>query len=314
MTEIAIRFDYRHAKAGWMDCWVVVGKNEHHLEASYAFPPFLSLLYFVKAVALQRLPAKFFWDEEGHGVHFLAAPVVDDSPLVHLIINNDFDDTIWIDEDVEREALVQAFLEPTLEMVARYWRVETEWATPRKEVARIHTAILRGLPSRSDVHSPQPVEFHLRAEHEVSFIEGNVFWQMHMHDEEKLNFLLFDTNPFWKNWYEFLDQVARAEFPAQFQHVRILDFQFEDGPLVIATRFQAFKVEDSQNFRLEVVTEDRFEGQFLKLNEVVNREQCVRAFARAFTEFIREDYQKTPDAEENTFDLRDLPFQDLQVN
>ena len=101
---LALDIDYSHESAGWIKCYLTIDGVSHYLDASAVFPPFLPLLRFVKAVAGQRFPARFFWDEEGYGAEFDATAVEDDSELVHLKIRHydHEEDVIWLDADIER--------------------------------------------------------------------------------------------------------------------------------------------------------------------------------------------------------------------
>jgi hypothetical protein len=72
MHTIAFEINHKHEHAGWINCYLTINGERHALEASSVFPPFQPLLRFVKAVAGQRFPAKFFWDEEGIGADFEA--------------------------------------------------------------------------------------------------------------------------------------------------------------------------------------------------------------------------------------------------
>ncbi len=112
MTELSLEIDYANEHSGWIDCWLVINGERHHLDASNVFSPFLPLLYFTKSVAGQRFPARFRWDEEGVEAEFSATTVADDSPLVHLTIKYDKVEEPWLDADIERETLIQALAAP----------------------------------------------------------------------------------------------------------------------------------------------------------------------------------------------------------
>ncbi|HEX5807549.1 MAG TPA: hypothetical protein VFY25_02705, partial [Anaerolineales bacterium] len=162
MHSLALEIDYAHESAGWIKCELIVDGERHPLDASNVFPPFLPLLRFVKAVAGQRFPARFFWDEEGVGAHFEAIAVAENSPLVHLKIQHEEAAEPWLDADIERETVVQAFLPPVVEMSQNFLLAEKEWHIPGRVVARIQESIARGIPLRSDIHTPQYVEFIVR--------------------------------------------------------------------------------------------------------------------------------------------------------
>ncbi len=312
MSRLGIEFDYAHEDAGWMNCCLTIDGEKHELEATWVFPPFIEMLTFLKAIAIQRLPARLFWEEEGPRATFLATPVAEDSPLVHLTITHDAFQQPWFDEDIERQIVIDAFLPPILDLAYNFLTTETDWGTSREEVEKIHMVILEGVPLRSDIHSPQPVEFKVYAEYEIEYINGHIFLVLKMLDEEKLNILLFDTHQFWKDWHDFLAKIARSDLPAQCRHMTTVTFDKLDiPPIVSTTRIRALPVDDPANFRLEIINHSRHNGLFLVLNEVVNREQCVQAFVQSFEKFLREEYHIDTDSEGNSFDLRTLAFNQL---
>jgi hypothetical protein len=65
MTDLSLKIDYPKANVGWISCYLIIDGEQNQIAASNVFHPFLNLLYFVKAVAGQRLLHSFFWHEEG---------------------------------------------------------------------------------------------------------------------------------------------------------------------------------------------------------------------------------------------------------
>ncbi len=137
MTALSFEIDYLHEHAGWIDCWLTIDSEKHHLFASGVFPPFRGLLHFLQAVATQRLPATFSWDEEATGAEFLASSV--DKALVHLKITYEgweLPPVLWLDTELPRASVVQAFLPPLLDMAKNYRRAGA-WGIPHDEVQRV---------------------------------------------------------------------------------------------------------------------------------------------------------------------------------
>ena len=77
-------------------------------------PPFHDLLDFLRSIILQRLPAWFFWDEEGYGPFFEAWPLDepddDNCPDFHLRIIHTTHEYHWIGEGDDRRALINSYL------------------------------------------------------------------------------------------------------------------------------------------------------------------------------------------------------------
>ena len=306
MTSLAFEIDYKNARAGWINCCIIVDGVRHPIEASNVFPPFGPLLVFVRAIATGRLPARFSWDEEGPEAHFLATQQAEDSPLVHLSILYDKSDTPWLDADIHRETVVQAFLPVILDFVTHYKKALVEWYISREQVQNIQAVIARGMPLRSDANSPQFVDIRVESEYEIGYVEGHVFLKLSLFDEHQVNILLHDTHPFWPAWLAFVDQIAAGDLPAECQHRREVSFFPGDPPLVDFTDFRATRVANEDNVRLEVFSRWPRDEAFLEINEVVSRAQFTSEFNRSFETFLREKYQISPDESGKTFDLRTL--------
>ncbi len=310
MHTLALEIDYPHEHIGWIDCWLTIDSERHHLSASYAFPPFLPFLQFVKAVAGQRFPARFSWDEEGVEAKFGATAIADDNPLVHLKIVHDKSDAPWFDADIERQTVIQAFLPPLLDVSQNFPPVEKDWYTPRQAVLHIQEAILRGIPLRSDIHSPQPVEFTVSGDYKTGFLEGQIFIEVRLDEQEVFDRLLQDTSPFWPQWIVFLEKIAAGDLPAEFEHTRVFLVseppRSENDEWHQVVRFRAEPLKDAHNFRLKIYTHWNDEEEFLLLEEVANRQKLVRGFVDSFQRLLRDRYQVCPDSEGKTFDLRTL--------
>ncbi len=120
MPKLSLEIDYTHEESGWIPCWLIVDGQRHGFEASGVFPPFWDLLNFIKDVAIQRLPSGAGWEEEGPDVTFVAKPLAEDHPLVHLTVQYSEEDEPWLDADLPREEVVQAFLPPILDFATHF--------------------------------------------------------------------------------------------------------------------------------------------------------------------------------------------------
>jgi hypothetical protein len=315
MHTLALEIDHAHESAGWIKCDLTIDGERHPLDASAVFPPFLPLLRFVKAVAGQRFPARFYWDEEGIGANFAATAVAEDSPLVHLKIQHEEAAAPWLDADIERETVIQAFLPPVLDISQTFLLAEKEWSMPARVVAHIQESIAKGIPLRSDVHSPSYVEFIVRGGYDTEYLEGQVFLEVWLDDEDKLYLLSHDTSTFWPELIDFFGKIASQSLPAECEHDRHTTMPNSSLTAVEefrqATTFLAESVDDPQNFRLKILTQWQKEARFLYMDEVVDRRQLVRGFANSFAQFLQSDYQMRPDHDGKTFDLRTLSIEKL---
>jgi hypothetical protein len=310
-----LEIDYAHEHGGWIDCDLIVDEEHHHLDATAVFPPFLPLLYFVRAVAGQRFPSKFYWEEEGPAARFEATAVDEDGPRMHLKIQHSGAELPWIDADIERETVLRAFLLPLLDLDRNYLVAETEWGFPHQIVDSIQIAIANGIPLPSEIDSPRPVEIVVKGGYGVNYIDGHVFIHVTVDDYPQLYFLLHDTDPFWQNWVDFLGEVAKGNLPAQCEHLRVETYpepdQSSSEEYRVQTRFSAEALDHPDNFRLRIYTRTQEEDEFLLVDEVVNRGECAHGFTSTFRKFLREEYRLVPDNDGNTFDLRTLSLEKL---
>jgi hypothetical protein len=315
MTDLSLEIDYANEHSGWIDCWLTINDERHRLDASAVFPPFQPLLWFVKAVAGQRFPAKFYWDEEGVGADFEATAVAEDSPFMHLKIVHDESETPWFDADVERETVIQAFLPSLLDVSKNFLLAEKEWYFPRETVNKVKDAIERGVPLRSDIHAPQDVRLSIRSDYETPYYAGHVFLEFTLDDEFKLHHLFHDTSPFWPQWIDFLGKIARNDLPAQFLWNHKETFTLDSSEkyeIHEFVRYEAEPLDARQNFRLKIFRRWTDEDDFLVIDEVVDRRQFVSRFTDELESFLQSHYQVHPDLDGKTFDLHTLPLDNLK--
>ena len=330
MHTLAFEIDYAHEHHGWINCWLTINGKRHSLLASGTFPPFMPMLRFVRDVASQRLPSAIYFNEEDYGIYFAATALAEDSPLAHLVITQygqpteEEDDEgyegkdkviVLLDADIERETIVQAFLPHLLEMSENYQDPPMWISMPRKEVIQIQQSIVQGMPLRSDIHSPQLVDFSLRADYENESSEGFVSLKLWLNNEDRFVFLSPDTSSFWPQLIGFFEQVAGGILPAECEHemntTTLNMFLTAIVDLHRVTRFRAEPVDDPNNFRLRITSRQQDQADYLILDEVVDRNKFVHGFADCFSQFLRKDYQMRPDRDGNTFDLRTLSLDKL---
>lgn len=312
MHTLDFQIDYQHAHSGWISCTLVIDGEQHYLAASGVFPPFDDLLRFVRAVAGQRFPARFEWEEEGTEVCFSAEAVAQDSPLMRLKITHQEGDSeeTWFDGELGRDIFIQAVLPAIQDFSKKFPLAEASWGLLRKRVARTSDAIRAGIPLRSDIHAAHDVAFEIFGGYGKGFEEGNVFIRLLSEDEIIFTILLFDNNPFWSELVDFIRKVSTGEFPAACLHrrVHVWKFQSPESPYEtrIDTRLQAEQLAIPENFRLKVFEKFQDENEFLVWDEVVRLSRFVEGFRGAMRKFLAKEYHVIPDQDGKMFDLRSL--------
>lgn len=319
MTTLSLEIDYAHEHYGWIDCTLTVDGKPHHLSASGALPPFLSLMYFIKAAAGHDLPHSFDWDEEGFGAKFKVAAIAN-SPLVHLNITHHIDEKVevWIDADIERETVVQAFLPPLVDFAQKNDLVERRWEFPRRVVENVQSTIAKGILLRPDPLAPKHVDFIIYPSYGLDMTEDHVGFQLWADDNFRLHISLQDTDPFWPNLVDFLGKIASGDFPAEFEYTDNMHFSLLGALMPSFNQFErkhrlvASAADEPGNFRLQrYFTEWQSEDEVLIMTETINRQQCIHGFVESFGDFLRDFYQVSVDGNGKVFDLRTLPLEKL---
>ena len=315
MPTLDLEIDYAHEQYGWIDCTITVDGTPHHLSASGAIPPFSQLMYFIRAAAGNDLPHSFDWDEEGFGAKFEVS-AVKDSPLLHLNITHYYEKVdVWVDADMEREAIVQAFLPPLVDFVQNFDR---GWAPPRRIVENIQNAVAKGLPLRPDPHAPKHADFIIYPSYGYGTTEDHLNLQIWLNDDFWLHHSLQDTDPFWPNLINFLEAINNGIFPAQVEYIDNMRFSLL-GAFISSTeqferkfRLLASAVDQPEHFRLRrYMTEAQSKDEKSFTDELIDRQQFTRSFVEVFGEFLRSKYQVSEDGIGKVFDLRTLSLGNL---
>ena len=317
---LEFEIDHQRERGGWIDCWLTIDAERHHLYASGALPPFLPLLRFVKAIAGQRFPARVTWNEEGVVAEFKALAIAEDSAFVHLNIRYDVygRDILWFDDGIERDGVIAAFLPPLMDFCYNFVRDGRYWEFPEGIVSRLCRAIVDGIPPRSDIHAPQVLECDVHGGYDMDYLEGRVFFTVTSEEETLISILRFDTHPFWPQLVEFFGAVARNTLPAGCEDLRVVDWGPFDGEesgteSQLKTRLCAEPLAAPENFRLKIWERWDHEPEFLLLDEVVERLRFVQSFSASLKLFLATEYRIEPDPQDRTFDLRTLPLNWLDL-
>ena len=326
--DLKLEIDYKHERAGWINCRITFNGITHKLLASDVFPPFKDLLYLMRAITANRLPYRFFWDEEGHGPDFEAWPVADDSPNFRFKIRNDYDGTIWVDAELERKAVVDVLL-AALRDFARHRRrasrlgLGLDWELSLADINAFEEFEQRAIPPRSDIQSTESIQLALRRDHEYDM--PHQWLDMDVWGIPLVKMSLPDSHPMWPRWFDWLENILLGRFPAE---VNFLNLSIEKINREAVARgvlpesaldehwgctLHATAVDHPQRFRLVITEADDEYRDFLQVDEVQDRRAFVGAFCAEFERMLEKEYQLLPGDDGRVFDLRSLPLERLKT-
>lgn len=305
---------------GWVGCHIEFGGRRFALRASDVFPPFKDVLLFLRAIATQRLPYWFYWDEEGVGTTFEALAVAEDSPLCHLRITHGDHDCAWVDADVDRFALVGNWLDQLERFAARHGlRANSFWGVDVRTLRNVRALLDRPIPPRSTLSVAGQAFFSFRRWPRPGYVV-----QM---DLSILGFMvtlgLEDGDPIWDDWMHWLGQVARPAGEGLIRWVnedmREIHGQLVGQPLPSLPEYhtiiECIPLDEAKLFRLRWIENSPNAGDVALIDEVLDRRQFVVAFCESFGAFLRDGYGlPRPGRRYPAWrDLRLLPLQQLRT-
>ena len=327
-SDLNLEINYWNEGAGLIDCYITFDGVTHKLWASGVFSPFPGLVYMMRALTANRLPYRFFWDEEGHGAHFEALPIADDSPNFRFKIQYDVDDSIWVDAELERKAMVDMLL-AALRDFALYSRPPSRlslglsWEFSLADIIAFEEFRSRVIPPRSDIQSVEPIQLTLGR---ISDFQVACQWlDMKIWGIPLVTMPLPDGHLIWHWWFEWLEKILLGQFPAEVYFLNLsveelnrffLDRGAEPEPaltLPCGYTLRATAVDHPQHFRLAIIAADSRYRDFVKVDEVQDRHAFVGAFCAEFERMLEEEYEVLPDKDGFVFDLHDLPLKRLKT-
>jgi hypothetical protein len=316
MGGLQFEIDHEHEHNGWIDCYLSFNDVRHHIDASGALPPFLPFLYFLKRIAGGKLPAKCHWDEEGVWAKFTATPIENSDKLVHLTVQHTDADEPWVDADLDRMEIVQAFL-PALRSCSRS-KSGPGWELPAFTVESVEQAIEQGTLFSESESIVRKVNFLMVGiGYDVEELTSATALQIWLEDDFITRWNLMDTSVFWPRWFEFLEKVAKLDLPATFSFTpeRIQNTWLASLGLEIIEEiskkeeysFYCAAGADSTyvQFEWKGIGGDR---TYPDMNIRINPRQLVQTFCDTFEDFLETNYKMSVDEQGNTFDLRKLPL------
>jgi hypothetical protein len=312
----SLEFDPASALHGWMDCWLVVDGERHHIDTTSVFPPFKDLLQFARALATNQLPHEFFWEEEGHGAKFQALPSAADSACFRLQINHD--GNVVVDAEFDRQKIAAGLLEALRKVSLDCPGAESEWEFPYFLVEDFEESLKNG-------QLAQPIEAPDRRVRFVFYHFGGYGGMDHpaFNIWVGSNYLMFmdmeDNAQHWQAWFTLLEKLRHGELPVEQVITHYQDSE-EDEDLIwlpgyrTSTTYRLEATADENLFRL-IITGTfpqtlPMEQSFL-VDLVLDRHQFVESFVQSFEEFLRTNYLAFLNSGECNFDLRTLPLDKL---
>ncbi len=344
--KLRLEIDHLHEKHGWMDCYLTFDESSYHIDASGAMPPFQDLLDFLRAITLQRLPAWFFWDEEGRGPYFeawpLANPPDSDCPdfLLRIIYAaNDIHWTgeegdegrkclmnqykvLWVDSAFNRETIVNVFLESMRDFVL-YAKDPDHWRIHLSDLLVFENLRARNIPPRCDITRAEPLVLIISRNQDEENQYGSQHLELHMWDMMLGYWRLDDTDAFWPQWFDLLENALNQQpYEMTFIDMFIRRLQRDSvahgwtipdevGP-DRSTRILAVPLNHPRHFRLQIFETDYQYTNFLKVDEVIDIFQLVSVFLKEFEGLLNQGYQPYPDEDGLLYDLRQLPVERLK--
>jgi hypothetical protein len=322
--DFNLEIDYRHEDTGWLNCYLTFDGITHKLWASDVFPPFIQLIHWMRALTANRLPYRFYWNEEGHGANFEAWPLTDDSPNFHLKIHSDRDETTWVDAELDRKAVVDVLL-AALRDYALYSGPPSRggWDFSLADIIGFEKFQQRVIPPRSDVDSAEPIRLTLRRANQFEL--ACQWLDLEVWGIPVVTMVLPDTHPMWPRWFEWLESILLGHLPAE---VHFLNLTIQDLHRDMAARGElseslaaqpwgntlcARAVDQPGHFRLVITNADDEYRDLLLVDEVQDRRAFVSAFCAEFERMLTEEYQVLPGDDGAIFDLHSLPLERIKT-
>lgn len=319
-NEFTFEIDHQNERAGWIDCTLGFGGRHYKLAASDIPSPFPHLLDFVTAIATQRLPFHFYWDEEGKGVDFDAMPLSDDDPRFHLHIQHNCHDKPWVDAVLDRSVVVDALLAELRDfslnagLPSRF-----SWHLTEADVLAVDRMLANPPSLRSDITRAERLDFSFTWN--ASYPVAGFWLEISVLEMSQAFLNLQDDDPFWAGWFAFLEKVLKNDLPFRMvcrdgRQIEFISELVEEGDLPESSLecepqliFGAEALDHVGHFRLKIFEDDCRKTNFLRVNEVLDRCQFVRGFCTIFEKMLIEIETTTPELAASAFVLRQLPLE-----
>lgn len=310
-TPFALEFDPLSARHGWMDCWLIIHGERQQVYTSSVFPPFRDLLKFARAVAVNQLPHKFNWDEEGRWVTFKAFPLKPGSENFRMVINRDR--TLLLSAELNRMDTVEMLVEQLRNVALDCPGAESEWEFPYFLLEDFERELTHGFTVESSSVAVTPARFVFYPCGGYGGVTAPAFcvWLGEAH---ALLMLMEDDRRCWRAWFEMLERIRSADFPFDYNFYDIhhaedpeeMAAEEEPWPWTFGLTFRAEAADAPEHFRLRVQTQGNEMEPMLICAVTADRRAFVDEFIRAFKEFLKTDYLGFLENGDLRCDLRSL--------
>jgi hypothetical protein len=319
-TNFAFEFDALSAKNGWMNCWLVMDGQRQHMDASSAFAPFGDALKFARALASDRLPYEFIWQEEGPWLEFKAFPIALDRAKFRLVIERS--NSLFLDTVLDRMDLALGLLDALRGVALDCPGAESEWEFPYFLIEDFEKDLARGFPAEAAL-PVSSVHFIFYQCGGYGGVQDPAFsiWI----DGCEPQLIKMDDNPrLWMLWVNMLERILHAEFPFEYDFNR--DEKHDPDSEDVEEPSVMWAWEGWNYFRGDACTVPEqfqlkmdYEMKLIGMREEVgiftfDRVAFVRAFVCAFQEFLKTDYLGFLENGQIHIDLRTLPLDRLNVD
>ena len=310
-----IDFDPASADSGWMDAWLVIDGQRHHMYTTSVFPPFKDLLQFAHALAANQLPHEFSWEEEGPEANFQALPSASDSDQFRLLINHNGD--IILNAEFNRHQMMNMVLESLRKVCLDCPGAESEWEFPYFLLEDFEEKLKKGLlsrPAEEPDHRARFVFYHFGG---YGGVENPVF-RIWIGSQDFVSVDLKDNALHWQDWFTLLEKLRAGELPVELEIRHDQDIE-EENPILLpwqslSTTYQLESMPDKHLFQLTIT--ENFpkalpENHPTTVKVILDRRQFVESFVQSFQEFLQTNYLAFLNSGECEFDLRTLPLDKL---
>ena len=312
MTKpFALEFAPLSTRHGWMDCWLIIHGERQQVYTSSVFPPFRDLLKFARAVAVNQLPHKFNWDEEGRWVTFKAFPLKPGSENFRMVINRDR--TLLLSAELNRMDTVKMLVEQLRRVALDCPGAESEWAFPYFLLEEFEREWAQGFTRESSSSAVTPARFVFYPCGGYGGVTAPAFcvWLGEAH---VLLMLMQDDRRCWRAWFDMLERIRSADFPFDYNFYDIhhaedpeeMAAEEDPWPWTFGLTFCAEAADLPEHFRLRVQTQGDEMEPTLICDVTADRQAFVDEFIRAFKEFLNTDYLGFLENGELRCDLRSL--------
>lgn len=325
---LSFTIDYPTEIAGWIECRLEYDGNSRSMYASNVFPPFINLLHFLLMIHRQRLPYRFYWDEEGEGVYFEALPVAEDDANFWLRVWHDRNNELWVDREFERKEIIELFLGAVREFVLYSYNpdqnyqsvmLQGHWGIRLSDLEPHESLLKEPYPLRHDERAVESLELRMKItpdQYREKLFEPSIeFW---FWGQKVTSMHIEDRSHMWSCWAYFLENLLEGRFPAELEYIdtdwittmkELLDegtASLDEITRVPKVNLTALPSGSPNTFRLRILNTDYLTEEYLLLDEILDRKQFCGTWLDQFDSVIEASQEASSTDAEIPFPTRML--------